>query len=179
VFAGPLDTQDLSVRLIQPDAERDVSLSLDWLDGEPGRATLLLMGVPASLIEPPTVDRERARIESFISRDDQYNWMIERDETVIGSIWADLRPTAVLGAPAVSLMIGDPAVRHHGAGRHALVAVVQFLIGQGASEVFARALVSNFASAGLLTRVGFTPLKEPYVDRDELRWQNFVLRSPQ
>jgi RimJ/RimL family protein N-acetyltransferase len=180
VFAGQLDTADLAVRLVQPDVERDAALSLRWLDGEPGRVTSLLMGVPPEMIEPPTLDRERARVSSFISRDDQYNWMIERDEAVIGSIWVDLRSSAVLGAPAVSLMIGDPAARHHGAGRHALVAVVQFLLGQGASEVFARALVSNAASAGLLTRVGFGLLKEPYVDADGgLQWQNFVLRRPQ
>jgi RimJ/RimL family protein N-acetyltransferase len=179
VFPGLLVTPDPSIRLVQPDVQRDALLSLQWLDGEHGRATMLLMGVPAGLIEPPTLDREKARVSGFISRDDQYNWMIERHDRVIGSIWADLRPAAVLGAPAVSLMVGDLAARHLGTGRHALIAVVQFLLGHGASEVFARALVSNDASAGLLTRVGFARLGDPYVDPgDRLRWQNFVIRRP-
>jgi len=180
MFPGLLCTSEPSVRLVRPVVERDAPLGLRWLDGEQGRSTLLRMGVPADLIEPPALTREKARISSFISRNDQYNWMIEREDIVIGSIWVDLRASAVLGAPAVSCMIGDPAARGHGTARHALAAVVQFLFGQGAGEVFARALVSNHVSAGLLTRVGFARLQEPYADPgDRLRWQNFVIHRPQ
>ncbi len=180
VFAGQLDTPEPSVRLVRPVVERDASLSLQWLGGEHGRTTMLMMGVPADLIEAPTLDHEKSRISSFINRDDQYNWMIERDSSVIGSIWVDCRASAVLGAPAVSCMIGDPAARGRGTARHALMAVVQFLFGREASEVFARALVCNYISAGLLTIAGFARLNEPYADPDDgLRWQNFVIRHPQ
>lgn len=180
MFAGLLCTSEPSIRLVQPVVERDAALGLRWLDGEQGRSTLLMMGVPEDLIEPPTLNHEKARVSSFISRNDQYNWMIEREDSVIGSIWVDLRASTVLGAPAVSYMIGDPAARGHGTARHALVAVVQFVFGQGASEIFARALVSNYISAGLLTRVGFARLREPYSDPgDRLRWQNFMIHRPQ
>lgn len=81
-------------------------------------------GRAGDLIEQPTFEREKARVSSFLSRDDQYNWMIEREERVVGSIWVDLRPSAVLDAPAVSCMIGDPAARGRGTARYALVAVV-------------------------------------------------------
>jgi len=177
MFVGQLHTPESSIRLVRPVVERDASLSFQWLAGEHGRATLLMMGVPASLIEPPTLVRENARISSFIHRDDQYNWMIERDDSVVGSIWVDLRSTPFLGAPAVSYMIGDPAARGRGTARHALVAVVRFLFVREVREVFARALVSNCVSACLLTHVGFARLKEPYADPDSaLLWQNFFIR---
>jgi hypothetical protein len=58
------------------------------------------------------------------------------------------------------------------------MAVVQFLFAREASEVFARALVYNYISVGLLTNAGFARLKEPYADPDDgLRWQNFVSRT--
>lgn len=71
MFVGQLDTPESSIRLVRPVVERDASLSFQWLAGEHGRATLLLMGVPAGLIEPPTLVRENARISNFIHRDDQ------------------------------------------------------------------------------------------------------------
>jgi len=131
MFAGLLETPEPSVRLVQPVVERDAALSLRWLDGEQSQSTLLMMGVPVDLIEPPTLGHEKARIRSFISRDDQYNWIIQHEDIVIGSIWVDLRSSAALSAPAVSYMIGDLAARGRGTAGHALVAVVQFLFAQG------------------------------------------------
>jgi RimJ/RimL family protein N-acetyltransferase len=174
MFAGPLDTAEPSTRLVEPVVDRDAPLSLQWLSGEHGRQTLLMMGVPADLIGPASQDQERLRIASFLSRDDQYNWMIEAAGSVVGSIWVDLGSSAVLGAPSVSYLIGAPEARRRGTARQSLVAVLQFLSRQGTSEVFARALVGNRVSAHLLSSVGFARLNEPYVDSDRLHWQNFV-----
>jgi RimJ/RimL family protein N-acetyltransferase len=177
MFAGPLGTSDPSTRLVQPVVDRDAPLSLQWLNGPHGRPTLLMMGVPADRIEAATLEQEASRIAGFIARDDQYNWMIEADGTVVGSIWVDLRPSPVLGAPAVSYMIGAPEARRRGTARRSLLAVTQFLVREGADQVFARALVINDASARLLTGAGFVQLAAPYVDpEDGLRWQNFVIK---
>lgn len=67
MFAGQLDTPEPSVRLVRPVVERDASLSLQWLGGEHGRTTMLIMGVPADLIEAPILDHEKSRISSFIN----------------------------------------------------------------------------------------------------------------
>ena len=172
-----MDTSESSTRLVMPVVSRDAQLSVQWLNGDQGRDTLRMMGVVEQLIRPATLDQETMRIASFIERQDQYNWMIEFEGHVVGSIWVDLRPAVTLGAPAVSLMIGDPTARRKGVGRLSLHAVTQFMFRQRASQVFARALVSNHRSARLLSCVGFAMLSEPYVGPDDgLHWQNFVLQ---
>jgi RimJ/RimL family protein N-acetyltransferase len=181
MFVSDLDTAQPSTRLVMPVVDRDAALSLQWLSGDEGRETLRMMGIAEELIRPVTLEEEAARITSFIEGQDQYNWMIELEGQVVGAIWVDLKPAASLGAPAVSLMIGAPTVRGRGVGQLSLHAVTRFMFRQQASqEIFARALVSNHKSAGLLASEGFARLHEPYVDAEYgLRWQNFVLPRPQ
>ena len=149
---------------------------MHWINSTHGMETLRMMGVPEHSAEPTTLLLEKARIEGFIETRDQYNWMIEVEGDVIGAIWVGLLATCSLAAPAVSIMIGDPAARGAGLGLLCLNAVDQFLFRRGAERVFARHLVSNHASARLLARAGFVDLDEPYIDQDDgLRWQNVSL----
>jgi RimJ/RimL family protein N-acetyltransferase len=178
MFVRGLNTLEPSVRLVMPVVSRDAPLSVRWLAGDQGRETLRMMGATEELIVPATLDHEIARIASFIERQDQYNWMIECEGDVVGSIWVELRPTPVLAAPAVSYMVGATEARRKGVARAALDAVAQFIFRQGFTCLHARALVINYKSAALLSRAGFTRLDESYADPDDgLHWQNFVLRS--
>jgi RimJ/RimL family protein N-acetyltransferase len=179
MFVRDLETPEPSTRLVQPVVSRDAPLSVRWLAGDEGRETLRMMGVPEELIVPAALDRELARIASFLERQDQYNWMMEFEGDVVGSIWVELRPTPVLAAPAVSYMVGAKAARRKGVARASLDAVAQFIFRQGFTSLYARALVINYKSAALLSRAGFARLNESYVDPDDgLHWQNFALRSP-
>jgi RimJ/RimL family protein N-acetyltransferase len=178
MFARGLETLEPSTRLVQPVVSRDAPLSVRWLTGDQGRETLRMMGVPEELIVPAALDREVARIASFLERQDQYNWMMEFEGNVVGSIWVELRPIPVLAAPAVSYMVGATAARRKGVARASLDAVAQFIFQEGFACLYARALVVNYKSAALLSRAGFDRLNESYVDPDDrLHWQNFVLRS--
>lgn len=177
MFVRGLNTLEPSTRLVMPVVSRDAPLSVRWLAGDQGRETLRMMGVAEELIVPATLDHEIARIANFIARPDQYNWMIEFEGDVVGSIWVELRPTPVLAAPAVSYMVGATAARRKGVARASLDAVAQFIFRRGFTCLYARALVTNRKSAALLSRAGFARLSESYVDRDDgLHWQNFVLR---
>jgi RimJ/RimL family protein N-acetyltransferase len=178
MFVRALTTPDLPVRLVMPVVARDSALSVRWLSGGQGRETLRMMGVPDEQIAPPRLDAEAARIASFIDRADQYSWMIELDLTIVGAIWVDLQRSAMLAAPAVSYMIGDPSARGKGVAGAALAAVTYFMSGEGFTTLHARALVANDASARVLLRAGFARAGDPYLDPgDGLLWQNFAVRS--
>jgi RimJ/RimL family protein N-acetyltransferase len=177
MFVRGLNTLEPSVRLVMPVVSRDAPLSVRWLAGDQGRETLRMMGVAEELIAPATLDREIARIASFLERQDQYNWMIECEGDVVGSIWVELQPTPVLPAPAVSYMVGATEARRRGVARAALDAVAQFILRQSSTCLYARALVTNHKSAALLSRAGFARLGQSYADPDDgLHWQNYVLR---
>src|SRR5215469_6009142 len=99
MFARALTAPNLPVRLVMPVVTRDSALSVRWLTGRQGRETRRMMGVPDDRIVPASLEEEAARIASFIDRTDQYNWMIELDGTIVGAIWVDLLPSAMLAAP--------------------------------------------------------------------------------
>src|SRR5262245_29102045 len=152
MFARALTAPNLPVRLVMPVVTRDSALSVRWLTGAQGRDTLRMMGVPDDHIAPASLAEEAARLASFVDRTDQYNWMIELDGTVVGAIWVDLQPSAMLPAPAVSYMVGDPSARGKGAAGASLAAVTDFMSGEGFTTLHARALVANDASARILFR---------------------------
>lgn len=112
------------VRLVAPVIARDSALSVRWLSGTQGRDTLRMMGVPEDQILPASLEKQSARIASFISRPDQYNWMIELDGMIVGAIWVDLKPSSMLTGPAVSYMVGDPSARGQRVAGAALAAVL-------------------------------------------------------
>jgi RimJ/RimL family protein N-acetyltransferase len=172
MFLHDLPTQAPSIRLVKPDVDRDADLGVQWLAGDPGRETLRLMGVPDQDNQASSLELESARVQDFLDGPDQYNWMIQFNGDVVGAVWADLKPTDYIGAPAVSIMIGDPAARGKGVGQPAIEAVVALLSTKGAATIFARHLVGNTASARVLAKSGFRPLGQAYSDNDHLQWQN-------
>lgn len=94
----------------------------------------------------------------------------------IGAIWVELTPGEHMPAPAISLMIGDPAARGKGVGRASMQAVIGYLKKHtDYPTLYARRLTDNRGSAALLDSVGFRPLSEPYTDEDGLAFQNFSL----
>lgn len=173
--APTLETADPSIRLIEPDIERDARLGVAWLDGQVGRKTLELMGVPDKDNKPSSLDKERERVRGFIVNEDQLNWMIEADNKVVGSIWVDLHPTDEIPGPSIHIMIGDPEARGHGIGDTVTKSVINYLHEQGNSKIYSRRLTSNDNAAKLLSQNGFVELDIPYTDKDELTWQNVVL----
>lgn len=161
-----------TIQLIEPDVERDAPLSVQWLHGQIGRETLRLMGVVDKDITEPTLTAEQERIQSFLDRKDQLNWMIEVDGQVVGAIWVDLEPNGSVKAPGIHIMIGDPRMRGQRIGPQAMQLVIDYLYKQGHSTIYTRHHVGNTPVEKMSARLGFVPDGEPYVDSDGLEWQN-------
>jgi RimJ/RimL family protein N-acetyltransferase len=174
--APELSTENVELKLIAPNVERDTPLSVAWLAGSTGRETLKLMGVPDTENKASTLEQERARVEGFLARQDQLNWMLEFSGDVVGSIWVDLEPSEHVPAPAVHLMIGEPNVRGQGLGGAALRAVLRYLQTSGTEVVYSRHLTNNKASAYLLAAADFAPQGQAYRDGAGLVWQNVAHR---
>lgn len=170
-----LETANPSVRLVEPDVDRDAPTSLKWLEGAIGRNTLLLMGVSEKENTESSLDKEQERIKDFITKEDQLNWMIQLDDAIIGSIWVDLEPTEELPAPALHIMIGDPRARGQGVGLASTSAVIEYLKDQKVTQLYSRSLAKNSAASKLLDANGFQNLGDTYVDSDGLEWQNATL----
>ncbi len=174
MWTQDLAARDFGVKLVSPHIERDALLGVHWLEGEPGRDTLRLMGVSDQNNRSSTLEQERARVQDFLNRQDQLNWMIEVYGQVAGAVWVDLEPTGNLGALAVHLMIGDPAMRGKGVGSKVMQLVLGYLHRQGYRTIFSRHLADNKAAAALLAKADFEPSGEVCADADGLRWQNIV-----
>src|SRR6266498_2431670 len=151
-------------RLVKPDFSRDALLSVKWLKEDSGRDTLRLMGVPDKDIVEPTLEGERERIQSFLDREDQLNWMIEVDGHVVGAIWVDLERQGSVKAPAIHIMIGDPSARGQGVGSQAMQLAINYLFQQGYSTVYTRHRVGNTPVEKMSARLGFVPDGDPYMD---------------
>lgn len=167
-----LETDDPNVRLVEPDIERDAELGVGWLEGDIGRNTLRLMGIPDNDNNPTTIEQEQQRVAGFIERPDQLNWMIEYEGRVVGSIWVDLEQKDSVASPSIHIMIGDPNVRGKGLGYSSANRIIQFLQEQGNTTVYSRHLLENVGSEKLLERLEFKKNGVPYTDVDGLRWQN-------
>lgn len=171
--AIPLETHNPKVHLIEPVLERDAQLSLQWLHGDIGKNTLRLMGIPNEDNNPTTLKAEEQRVAKFITDPKQWNWMIEYDGKVVGSIWVDLAPKDSVPSPAIHLMIGDPSARGKGIGFSSTSKVIDHLKEQGNKSVYSRHLTKNSGAKSLLDTLGFQDKEEPYPD-GSLEWQNVV-----
>jgi len=175
MFIKQLLPTDSAVKLIQPKIVRDAPLGVYWMADPHGRNTLRMMGVPDVNNSATTLAEETIRMRGFLEGNNQYNWMIEMDGRVIGTIWTDLMPTHGQQAPALSIMLGDPTVRGGGIGYLASLTVIEYLRSIGHTRVYSRHLIENRASAKLLQKLHFINDQEPYVDdEDGLNWQNVV-----
>jgi RimJ/RimL family protein N-acetyltransferase len=173
--APNLPTANTNVLLIEPNVQRDAALGLKWINGELGKNTLSLMGVSDTNNHATTLEVEEKRILGFIENDDQLNWMIEHNGAVVGAIWVDLEPSETVPAPAVHIMIGDPAARGQGIGTASTAAVIDYLKNKGEQRIYSRTLTRNNIASSLLAENGFKPYGPPYKDSDELEWQNAML----
>ncbi len=169
-----LETNNPGLRLVEPDIERDAPLSTDWLKGDTGRNTLRLMGVADKDNVPSTLEQERERVNDFIENDNQLNWMISSENDVVGSVWVDLIPSEHLGSPSVHIIIGNPDARGKGIGLSTMTAVVDYLEKQGHKQIYSRYLTDNAASRNLFAKLGFHEAGKPYIDEDNLQFQNVV-----
>lgn len=174
MIATELETSNPDVRLVAPDVERDASLSMHWLHGSLGHATLASMGVAEKDNKPTTLELERERVKRFIDRPDQLNWMIECGHMVVGSVWVDLEQVGTVPPPAMHIMIGDPNMRGKGIGPAALTAVIEYFEQQGYEQVYSRHLTKNVPIQRVLRSMGFRKLGQSYTDEDGLEWQNIV-----
>jgi hypothetical protein len=170
--ATPLETNNPSVHLVEPELERDSQLGVEWLHGDIGRNTLQLMGVSDNDNNATTLEQEKQRVTDFIERPDQLNWMIEYQGQVVGSIWIDLEPKDRVPSPAIHIMIGDPRVRGKSVGLSSTSKVVEYLEKQGNKSIYSRHLKKNDGARSLLDSLGFKDMGEPYTDEDGLEWQN-------
>ena len=171
-----LATKNPEVRLLAPLVERDAPFAVEWLKGDMGKQTLLLMGNVEANITIPSLEAEKERIQNFINAKDQLTWMISFREKTVGAVWVNLVASKYLEAPAIHIMIGDPDVRGRGVGEASMRAVIDYLRDTSDETfVYSRHLVSNPPAARLLTKVGFENLNSPYPDADGLMWQNVRL----
>jgi len=174
-----LETDNPSIRLVEPDINRDAELAVEWLNGELGHTTMLLMGNSEAVVNeilPTTLDKEAGRVKEFIEKDSQLNWMIEYGGKVVGSAWADIKKSDDLPAPSVHIMIGDPTMRGKGIGTSTISAILNHLEGRGDTTIYSRHIISNERADELLKSLGFKDFGTPYI-RDGVEYQNLVRES--
>ena len=172
--APQLETINSQMQPIEPNVERDSALSFTWLEGEIGKRTLSLMGVPDKENQGSSLEAERARVQGFIEGQDQLNWTIKCEEKIVGSIWVDLKKSDHVPAPSIHIMIGDVSARGKGVGDASARAVLGYMIQKGEHTIYSRRLVKNQDVAKLFDRNGFEKLGESYRDGDGLEWQNVI-----
>ncbi|MCA9344038.1 GNAT family N-acetyltransferase [Candidatus Saccharibacteria bacterium] len=169
-----LETNNPHLKLIEPDIERDAANGIKWLEGDMGRTTLRLMGVADEHNKPTTLEAEKERVNDFLTRQDQLNWMIEYQGKVVGSVWVDLEASDFLASPSVHIMIGDLDMRGKGVGLASVSTIIEYLKSNGEKTIYSRYVTTNEVSEHLLSKLGFEPLGEPYNDGD-LLFQNVSL----
>jgi RimJ/RimL family protein N-acetyltransferase len=163
------------IKLVKPDVERDVPISICWLKGEEGKQTLRLMGNVIDDDFEPNEQEEAQRINDFLNKDDQLNWMIDYKGLIIGAVWVDLVEKNKLKAPSVHIMIGDKSARGNGVGTIAEAAVIEHLIQRGFNIIYSRALISNQKMLHVATKkLSFKKDGSEYIDDSGLTWQNLI-----
>jgi RimJ/RimL family protein N-acetyltransferase len=167
-----------NLKLVKPDVERDVPISINWLKGEIGKQTLRLMGNVVDDNYKSDAQEEINRYKDFLTKEDQLNWMIEHEGQVIGTVWADLVEKNNVKAPSVHILIGDVSARGKGVGIIAEGAVVDYLKQQGFDTIYSRALISNKKMMHIaIDKLGYKKDGEAYVDKDGLVWQNQIMEK--
>jgi RimJ/RimL family protein N-acetyltransferase len=169
-----LATDIPGLRLVAPDPDRDAPFAVAWFRGEQGRQTLQLMGNPDKTITPTSLEKEKQTLRSFLelaTEGKQLTWMMRIADNTIGAVWVEFADTPYLPTPAISMMIGDVSMRGKGIGMATMKRVMEYLKEHGTHTLYARHLLTNTVSAGLLAAAGFHNLAAPYED-DGLQFQN-------
>ncbi len=174
---GP-DLADVAgrLRLVAPQVERDAPLGVEWLNGPAGHSTMLMLGNPPASLADTTLEDQERLVRGFISAQGELHWMIESEGRVIGAVWIHCVQTrAEVGAPELSLMIGDPEYRGRGLGKCAAELVLAWASKNLPSPVTMRTVVENEVSKNLILGLGGRPQGDVYKDQDGLKWQNYRL----
>lgn len=165
------------LQLLVPYPERDAPDAAAWLEGEVGRATLMLMGNPEDKITETNIEAEKARLQDFLNmaeRGEQLTWMMQLEGKTIGAVWIELVQKGNVPPPAVHIMIGDASSRGRGIGKATIETIIDYLRKEtDYTNVYSRHLVTNSRATALLEECGFTKINEPYAE-DGLMFQNEV-----
>ncbi len=174
-----MDTRIPGLSLVAPNPERDAPFAVRWFGSPGGRETLLLMGNPAHAIQPPTLEDEKKRLESFIEMEKtgvQSTWMMRLDGKTIGAVWLDLRRKGTVNTPGMHIMIGDTGYRNKGIGKSVMSAMASYARDVLKAEfLYSRYLVSNGHVRNVMDGLGFVSDGGTYTDEDGLVWQNVKL----
>ena len=189
-----LNTNDDDVKLVFPNVERDAPRSVEWLSGEVGHSTMLLMGnseeVVNNIVNMPDDQKlieEQKRVQEFIETPGELNWTIQYKGNPVGAIWVELNDKVInlengkkitLKGPSPHIMIGDIEARGKGIGPKASEAVMDYLLRDGEySTIYTRARTNNQRIINMLTspesKYIFKEDGSPYTDGDGLEFQNF------
>ena len=97
-----LNTNDDDIKLVFPNVDRDAPRSVEWLSGEVGHSTMLLMGNSEkdsdNIINMPYDQKlieERNRVKEFIENTGELNWTIQYKGNPVGEIWVDLKDKVI------------------------------------------------------------------------------------
>ena len=189
-----LETTDKTIRLVFPDIARDALEGQQWLSGEIGRQTLLLMGNTEDVVneianksDDELLAIEQERMKDFIEKPEQLNWMIQYMGKTVGALWIDLKDEKIflkngaevtLRGPSPHIMIGNVNARSKGVGPKAIELAMDYLIDFAKyNSVYTRARTNNEKIIGILTsnngKYQFQADGMPYLDKDGLEFQNF------
>lgn len=167
-------TDDPFVTLVPIDPSKHAFTVTDWLQGNDGRETLLSMGMPEARIHESTKETEYAQLNTIATSDHERAWMIKYQDAIVGILEIELQASQDISAPSISIMIGDKSVRKRGIGKTIILSTVQYLRAEGHLKIYARRLIDNAASAGLLAACGFVDYDTAYTDEHGLVWQNMI-----
>lgn len=166
---------DNSTKLIRPSLSSAQS-SLKWLkDPEVGR----LMGADFSNV---SLETEKKRLQDIISSDNEYNWSIEVDGTIIGNIAIREieEKTKEFGKKAgiLSILIGEKNQWSKGLATKCEEKVIGWAFNEASFELLlARALPANIGSIKALEKNGFKPNGTESFS-ETVDWQNYILEKP-
>ena len=168
-----------NLELVSPDPNRDAPSALQWFSSPSGKETLLFMGNAPDDIGEPTLEGETETIEEFLTLEQegkQVTWMIRYDSKTIGAAWIELEENHGVKPPSIHIMIGDKSYRGKGIGKATMNALIEFIKTEtNYGTIYSRHLKNNVAVEAMNHSLGFTNDGEPYVDENELEWQNIIM----
>lgn len=171
-----LSTPLPNLKLVDPDPIHHAPLTLGWFTSEYGRETLLLMGNAEHEIRAPSLESEQKILQEFMEMNNQkkqLSWMIEYGSTIIGVAWIELTENHTVKAPSVHLVIGAIEYRGKGIGKATMETLIEYITTVLKFPViYSRHLASNVVVASMNKSLGFIDNGSPYVDENELVWQN-------
>ncbi len=165
----------LSIRLIEPDLAH-APASLAWLSQkEVGQH----MGADFSDV---SLEGEQKRLQEIIDSDDQYNWMIELDGTVVGNVCInsikEQSKAHECRAGSMAILIGDTNAWGKKIARHVNKVVIDWAFNEGGFEALcARIKEENIASIKSFAALGFelSHTEKESTNKGEIQWNHYKM----